>query len=330
MPKHAFAQPLAAGKIDAEAGVISGVSLATIGPAVGHDVMCDAVTLRQLMECAQKYRGGLKVKMAHQGDAGDIIGSIKNLRMEGEKLLGDLHLLKSTPYRAYVLEIASSIPDTFGLSVAFSGPKQMVDGVACARCTEIYSCDMVTEPAANPSGLFSAGASEGVDANANGNSPMTPEDIKTQVKTAVDAALQEFSARVKAVEDAIGSATKPAEFAALKTQITELSAKIDTAKTEFAALVGDENKRMELAARVVAQEFTRHTGNTRVPADGGGNGGTCGGSKEPTAEAKFISAVQQKFAATKSKGQALQLAIAAEPAGYQAFRASGKNITWAA
>lgn len=145
-----------AGVIDADEGVIRGVSLITKGPALGHGVMIDEKTLEQVKSAAEQYAGGLKVKLNHSGGAGDIVGFIDNLRIRGEKLLGDLHLLESSQHRAYILEIAERIPDTFGLSIAFSGPSEKsADGhTTLQRCSEIYSVDLVSEPAANPDGFF--------------------------------------------------------------------------------------------------------------------------------------------------------------------------------
>ena len=144
------------GVIDAKQGIIRGVSLITEGPALGHGVMVDAKTLEQVKAAAEQYDGGLKVKLDHNSGAGDIVGFIDNLRIDGPKLLGDLHLLENSPHRAYILEIASKIPDTFGLSIAFSGPSEMgKDKMVLQRCSEIYSVDIVSEPAANPTGFFS-------------------------------------------------------------------------------------------------------------------------------------------------------------------------------
>jgi hypothetical protein len=96
------------------------------------------------------------VKLNHSGGAGDIVGYIDALRISGEKLLGDLHLLQTSPHRAYILEIAERIPDTFGLSIAFSGPSEKSTDklTTLQRCSEIYSVDLVSEPAANPNGFF--------------------------------------------------------------------------------------------------------------------------------------------------------------------------------
>mgnify|MGYP003655054714 CR=1 FL=1 len=146
-----------AGAIDAAAGVIRGVSLITEGPALGHGVQVDSTTLEQVKSAASTYSGGLKVKLDHSGGAGGGAGGfIDNLRIEGSKLLGDLNLLENSPHRDYILEIASKIPDTFGLSIAFAGPSELAQDkkTILQRCSEIYSVDIVSEPAANPTGFF--------------------------------------------------------------------------------------------------------------------------------------------------------------------------------
>lgn len=146
---------LSPAKIDVGKGIIYGVSVITSGTAKGHGVQVDAMTLEQVKACAETYARGLKVKMTHQGDAGDIVGFLTDFRIAGCKLLADLTLLKTSRFRDYVLEVAETIPDTIGLSIAFSGPTETIGELRFARCTEIYSADLVSEPAANPTGLFS-------------------------------------------------------------------------------------------------------------------------------------------------------------------------------
>jgi hypothetical protein len=123
--------------IDAAAGVIAGVSVISVGDAKGHGLKIDHTTLEQVKACAETYTNGLKVKMSHAGDAGDIVGFLSKFRIEGDKLLADLTLLKSARFRDYVLELASTIPDTFGLSIAFTGPVEKQGDMRLARCTEI-------------------------------------------------------------------------------------------------------------------------------------------------------------------------------------------------
>jgi hypothetical protein len=149
----------APGRIDSNLGVIYGCAVITMGEAKGHGLQVDATTLEQVRSCAAAYSGGLKVKLNHGSGAGDILGTLRGLRIEGRSLRGDLHLLKTSPHRAYVLEIAETAPQSFGLSISFSGVSEQRGAVRFARCAEIYSADLVDEPAANPSGLFAAGHS---------------------------------------------------------------------------------------------------------------------------------------------------------------------------
>lgn len=152
-------------RVDVENGVIYGVSVVTVGPALGHyvytsdggqiPVYVDGETLRQVKSCSEKYSGGLKVKLTHGGEVGDIVGALKEFSIQGTKLLADLHVLRSYERRGYILEIAQTMPESFGLSISFSGEKELKDGKALARCVEIYSADLVDSPAANPGGLFS-------------------------------------------------------------------------------------------------------------------------------------------------------------------------------
>ena len=189
-------------RIDTATGTIRGVSLITEGPALGHGVFIDARTIEQVKSAAEKYSGGLKVKMDHAGGAGDIIGYIDALRVSGRKLLGDLHLLETSEHRAYVLEIAERIPDTFGLSLAFSGITEEVDKRMMQRCTEIYSCDLVSEPAANKDGLFSRGPiSDKVGKVEPHTSKMdTPAPSVALSAEQISDALAKFTARLEKLE----------------------------------------------------------------------------------------------------------------------------------
>ena len=204
-------------KIDAENGVIRGVSLITVGPALGHGVAIDRKTLEQVKTAAELYTGGLKVKLDHSGGAGDIIGYIDTMRIEGDKLLGDLHLLQSSPHRTYILEIAQRIPDTFGLSIAFSGPSEVGSDkkTILQRCSEIYSVDLVSEPAANPDGFFSRKLKElesvmpknepsGTPQN---NNPMNEEDKKS-IGGMIESAMMAMSDRLSKLESALAPAVE--------------------------------------------------------------------------------------------------------------------------
>ena len=220
------------GAIDAEAGVIRGVSLITKGPALGHGVMIDDKTLEQVKTAAEQYAGGLKVKLNHSSGAGDIIGFIDTLRIDGEKLLGDLHLLQNSPHRAYILEIAQRIPDTFGLSIAFSGPSEKSSDklTTLQRCSEIYSVDLVSEPAANPSGFFArklkqlqTGEIEQPEAKIEIELPMN-DDMKKAIEGMIQSAMMGMSDKIAKLESMLPPVEdKPAAMSA-QNEVVQLAA----------------------------------------------------------------------------------------------------------
>lgn len=150
-------------RVDKAAGIIYGVSVIAKGLAVGHDVTIDEKTLSQVKDTASQFKNGLKVRANHPKKGQDapiesIIGALRAFRIDGEKVVADLHLLKSDANYEKFLELAEEQPENFGLSIVFSGTPETEDDVDYLRCTEIYACDLVDDPAANPTGLFSKGA----------------------------------------------------------------------------------------------------------------------------------------------------------------------------
>lgn len=160
MARNKFTFSLTAEAVNKDLGILSGVSMITVGPVRGHGTYADLKTLDTVRECAETHKTGLQVKMDHSGGARDIVGVLKAYRVEGNHLRANLHLLKNSSHYGHLLEMCELMPGSFGLSVAFSGDHEVVeiaDGiqVEAMRCREIYSCDVVDSPAANPLGLFS-------------------------------------------------------------------------------------------------------------------------------------------------------------------------------
>ncbi len=325
MGKHSFASTFS-GQVDRAAGIIRGVAVITAGPALGHGVEIDAITLAQVCKTAQEYSGGLKVVDRHTKSSDSVFsttGMLRNFRVEDGKVKADLHLLDSETNREKLMEMAEKIPDTFGLSIAFSGPSEDRDGKSFARCTEIFNAALVDQPAANPSGLFSAI----VDAPTDGNkSTMTPEDIMKQCEAKIASALVEFSARISSMETALAASKAAAELSAKN--VTELSAKLEASTKELAAKIGDDKSRLELTAQTVAKEFSAHVGaGFKVPPQNAADG-TNGGDAAPAIA--FIELAKKKFGETNSKTKAMELAIGEDPKGYKAFRAANQDIKWTA
>lgn len=147
-----------ASQVDQANSVIRDVSLITGGiVAEGHDLHVDATTLTQILLAAQKA-GQVPVKLNHGSGVENVCGYLDNFRLsdEGNKVLGDWHLLKSHEETPMMLERAERMPGCFGLSVAFKGKGVEIGGKKVARCEELKAVDCVASPAANPDGLFSS------------------------------------------------------------------------------------------------------------------------------------------------------------------------------
>ena len=297
---------VAAGKIDAEAGVIRGVSLISEGPALGHGVMVDARTLQQVKAAAEQYEGGLKVKLDHNSGAGDIIGYVDGLRIEGKKLLGDLNLLKNSPHRGYVLEIAEKIPDTFGLSIAFSGPVEMSGDkkTMLQRCTEIYSVDLVSEPAANAEGLF-----ERRMKSFQTESGTTPEEAKTKNKIAMnDDVKKEIAGMIESAMMAMGE------------RLSKLEAGMPKPEDKPAAMSAKHDE-VQLAAKQAAEaalkEFAKTIGAPAAPAASAEVAAPAAKSEAKSFEA-IVAAKTSELKG--NKGDAIAFAIKNHSAEYQQYR----------
>jgi len=260
---HQFAlRSRAFADIDTSNGVIRGVSVITVGPALGHGIDIDAHTLSQVKSCAETYQGGLKVKMEHGGGAGDIVGRLNNFRIEANQLLADLTLLKTSPHREYIMELAQTIPDTFGLSIAFTGPVESVGTMNMARCTEIYSADLVSEPAANPTGLFDASPLVKAGTQPALQPKPTIDMDETQIKTIVDsaiaAAIEPFSARLAKLETPVAPELTPEENDKAKLEALTPE-EIDKAKQEELSKVA------ELSAVAALKLFAAQFGSPPAP-----------------------------------------------------------------
>lgn len=298
---HYYARGIA-GQIDTGASVIRDVAVVTEGVALGHGVSIDAITLQQVKAQAETYSGGLKVKMDHGGGAADIVGFLTNFRIARPKLIADFHVLSSTPHRDYIFEIASKIPDTFGMSIAFSGPTEIGpdNKTVFQRCSEIYSCDLVSEPAANASGLFAAAQlSEGEDApEITINLPMNDE-TKKAIAGMIESAMMGLGERLSKLE---------ASFPKTEDKDAAMSARNNEVK--LAA---------ETAALAAVKEFTKSFGAAPVKASAPAEAVAAPAAAAPK---KFEELVTAKAAELKGdKGAAIAFCIANNQPEYVAYRA---------
>src|SRR5262245_7961853 len=102
-----FFQSVAGGNVDSKTGIISRVSVITEGEIRTHEMFADRTTLDQVKACAESFgSGGVKVKMDHYSGVGAIVGALRNFRITGTQLFGDLHLFENHEARAIILEMA--------------------------------------------------------------------------------------------------------------------------------------------------------------------------------------------------------------------------------
>ena len=136
------------------ANKLSNVSILTVGEAKGHNLLIDQTSLEQALAVALTMKR-IKVTMGHGAEVSGILGYIDGFKIEGDRLMGDLTLF-NTNEAQFVQHLANVLPEGFGLSLTFSGVPEQVAGDRFARVTEIYDISVVSTPAANPAGMFSA------------------------------------------------------------------------------------------------------------------------------------------------------------------------------
>jgi hypothetical protein len=238
---------LASGKIDRRRGVIKGCAVITVGEAKGHGMRVDLTTLEQVKDSAEDYVGGLAVRFAqedHGGGAANIIGNLRNWRIEDDTLRADLFLLKAHQDYELVMEMAATMPEAFGLSIVFSGVHEDTDNGTFARCQELYGCDVVKNPAANPTGLFQAKPQ--VDTNPQGE-PMKKDEQSKQIEVE----LSQTTAALKTAEDSLK--LKDESIAKLTGDATALTAKVGELETALKAKTEEAAKSVESLQAVAVE-----------------------------------------------------------------------------
>ena len=225
-----------------------GISVATVGPALGHSMMVDDVTLLQAEE-AGKVGSPVKVFVDHDESIDSLIGFLADFRIEGDQLRADLELLASHPQSSFYQEILTKAPNRVGFSMTFSGvPEESEEGTRLARVKELVSVDLVSRPAANPDGVFRAmpvaEVAPAVDTRAMGmDQKSAPEQF--DAKAAIEAMAAELRAEIKsALEEKVEATTEaPAPAPVEDSKAAELAAKLESVTSKLSAL------EVELAAR---------------------------------------------------------------------------------
>jgi hypothetical protein len=282
--------------------IIEGVSVISVGEAKGHGLFVDAQTLREVKACAETYAGGVKVNLDHGAGIRDIVGFCDNFRIIGQKLVADLNLLQNAERREYVLEIAEKLPDTFGISIAFSGPVREIGGKRFASCEELYSADLVQTPAANPTGLFSFEA-KAVDKNLT-----NMEDEKTQAIVKEDEIdISDILSRLSALETAFGD---------YKNKMEEMP------EEKMAEEKKDEMCNCQSASPISKLEAKMDT----IIANFGSAPmkGSATAEEKPAAKFDLKALIENKTSELGSKTAAIKFAMSNHPAEYIALRDSNQ------
>lgn len=132
------------------------VSVITAGPALGHGMVIDADTLDQVVQ-AGNAAGQVKVLSDHSASISNIIGYLEGFALDGGRVRADLVLFESHDGFSYFSEIISTLPTQIGFSISFAGiPREAQDGTVLANVSQLWSVDLVLNPAANPTGVFRA------------------------------------------------------------------------------------------------------------------------------------------------------------------------------
>jgi len=132
---------------------LGGVSILEVGEAKGHDLFVDKTSLETALKLMESAKNGTKAKMNHGSGLEAVVGFLRNPRIEGDKLVADLRLLRNSPHYGLIKEMASEAPDQFGVSLAFVNESETIDGKDYIRPQSIASADLVSSPAAT-NGLF--------------------------------------------------------------------------------------------------------------------------------------------------------------------------------
>lgn len=220
-----------------------GISVATVGPAVGHSMMVDNKTLLQAQEAGQAG-SPVKVFLDHEEKIDSLIGFLENFRIVDDQLRADLDLIGAHPQSAFYQEILKKAPNRVGFSMTFSGQPEEQDGKRFARVAELVSVDLVSRPAANANGVFRAitqpAAAPAVD-TALDDMPTHPEKEKEEFDA--QSAFEALAATVAEIKETV-QAMQPEEKKEDEVPAnSEMSDKLDAALNKLSAL------EVELAAR---------------------------------------------------------------------------------
>lgn len=229
------------------------VSVITAGPALGHGVSIDSTTL-DLVAALGNSEAPVKVFPDHDESVTDLIGAMTNFRVEGDQVKADLTLIAEHPLSGYYGKILDVFPESLGFSISWEGTTEDVEGTAFCRPSGILSVDLVSRPAANAGGVYSARTAPrkklaevpkpvaSVDNAEKVTMSTDTAPVQQQALAAEDlaSALAPIAAAIQALSDKIDAfiANDPVEDAKeiAEAQTGEMAAKLDAVITKLSVL----------------------------------------------------------------------------------------------
>jgi hypothetical protein len=268
-----------------------GISVATVGPALGHEMFVDTVTLLQAEQAGQAG-SPVKVFVDHDESIDSLIGLLNNFRIKEDQLRADLELLSAHPQAEFYAEILSKAPGRVGFSMAFSGKPEEVGDRRFARVENLVSVDLVSRPAANREGVFRAGSEPAqVDTSAEG---MTESSVTEQVEFDAKAAIEALTAVVSKLEESV------AAIAADKSEPAEAEVPAEEVKSEEAAPAPEAAELSALSAKVAELEIALAAKGSEAVASNGAASEDPVEQFKAASESKDWKRAAQIFSANKS------------------------------
>jgi hypothetical protein len=244
---------------------LGGVSILEVGEAKGHDLFVDKVSLQTALNLMSKAKNGVKVKMNHGSGLDAVVGFARNPRIEGDRLVADLRLLRNSPHYGLIKEMASEAPDQFGVSLAFVNESETINGKDYIRPQSIASADLVSSPAAT-NGLFeemvkfmeklgyvSGGKTiPAVVKQAVEEAPLDKKDKTNMENTDYKKDMDEIKVRLAALEDAM----KPKEEMKKEEMASEKPSETPAPAPEISVEVEPSEDKKEEMSEVVKKVLT--------------------------------------------------------------------------
>lgn len=242
-------------------GTMAGVSLISVGPALGHGLYVDSKSLDTIIDELEGTK--LPAYITHRGALFEDrltreIGIFTNFRVKDDRILGDFQAFDSfreddTRKFNRLFELAEKMPERFGLSIVFSAnstwatdvgdvdteekPDDALFNFPSIRVEEVSSADFVDQPAANQKGLFDQVDSKPVYIMTKAELLELNETLEAEKTQLTEDNLQ-LSAKVADAE---------AQAEALQIQLAEPEAEVDTE-----AAAEDEDEMAELKKELEA------------------------------------------------------------------------------